>query len=227
MSMAMTFESQGTSPEPPHRCSAPVASKPRGRAAAARPDESALVQKLRAGDEHAFELVVRTYGGTLLATARRLLRNEEDARDAVQEAFLAASRSIQSFEGTARISTWLHRIVVNAALMRLRSRRRRPELAIEELLPRFDDTGHRVELEEQAPACDEEMSREELRRTVRACIDRLPEVHRTVLLLRDIEELDTRATAAALGLSLEAVKTRLHRARQALQALLQRELGHF
>ena len=98
-------------------------------------DEATLVAQLRAGDEAAFEQVVRSYGGRLLAVARRIVGSEEDARDAVQDAFLNAFRSLDRFEGNAKLSTWLHRIVVNAALMKLRTRKRKPEQSIETLLP--------------------------------------------------------------------------------------------
>ena len=85
--------------------------------------------------EAAFEQVVRAYGGRLLAVARRIVGSEEDARDVVQDAFLNAFRSLDRFEGNAKLSTWLHRIVVNAALMKLRTRKRKPEQSIETLLP--------------------------------------------------------------------------------------------
>src|SRR6266542_4025914 len=97
--------------------------------------EQILVMRLKAGDAEAFEEVVRTLGGRLLAVARRFLRDEEAARDAVQDAFLSAFRAIQGFDGHSQLSTWLHRIVVNAALMRMRVRERRPEQSIEPLLP--------------------------------------------------------------------------------------------
>jgi RNA polymerase sigma-70 factor (ECF subfamily) len=188
-------------------------------------DESALVDRLRGGDAEAFETIVREYGGRMLAAARRLVRTEEDARDAVQEAFLAAFRSIHSFTGSARLSTWLHRIAVNAALMKLRSRRRRREDSIEDLLPRFRDDGGWLESPPQwDTASDELLERRETRAAVRRAIDRLPATYRTVLMLRDIEELDTDETATALGTSHNAVKIRLHRARQALKTLLDREL---
>jgi RNA polymerase sigma-70 factor (ECF subfamily) len=195
-------------------------------ASAAPPDESALVQALRAGEGPAFEALVRAEAPRLLAVARRFLRDEEDARDAVQEAFLAGFKSIGGFEGGARLSTWLHRIVVNASLMKLRARRRRPEEPIEGLLPAFLEDGHHVArpAEWQAPA-DLLLEREEVRRLVRECIDRLPESYRTVLLLRDFEEMDTAETALALGLEPATVKTRLHRARQALRGLLEPRLA--
>ena len=108
-------------------------------------DESALLARLRAGDEQAFEILVRTFGGRLLAVARRFVRNDEDAQDIVQSAYLSAFRALDQFEGACQLSTWLHRIVVNTALMKLRSRRRRPEQSIEELLPAFQEDGHHVE----------------------------------------------------------------------------------
>lgn len=183
--------------------------------------EAALVAKLRCGDAAAYETLVREHGGRLLATARRLVRTEEDARDAVQDAFIAAFRAIDGFNGGSRLSTWLHRIVVNAALMRLRSRRRRREDAIDDLLPRFADDGHFAESpQEHAAAADELLDRRQTRERVRRAIDRLPASYRTVLVLRDIEELDTEETAAALGVTPNTVKTRLHRARLALRTLL-------
>lgn len=109
------------------------------------PDEAALLAALRAGDEHAFELLVRAFGGRLLAVARRLVRDEEDARDVVQTAYLNAFRSLPDFAGGSQLATWLHRIVVNVALMKLRTRRRKPEQSIEALLPAFLDDGHHVE----------------------------------------------------------------------------------
>lgn len=153
--------------------------------------------------------------------ARRYLRREEDARDAVQEAFIAAFRSISRFQGTSSLSTWLHRIAINSCLMKLRSGRRRPETSIEELLPRFDETGHRVlDTAEPAETAESALERDETKRRVRAAIARLPEQYRAVLLLRDIEELSTAEAAQMLGLTPNAVKIRLHRARQALRTLL-------
>ncbi len=182
---------------------------------------SDLVARLRSGDPTAFEAVVREEGGRMLAVARRLLRTEDDARDAVQDAFVSALKSIDGYAGDARLSTWLHRIVVNAALMKLRTQRRRPERSIEEFLPTFLADGHQAQppspWRQTAP---QELERLETLQLVRSRIDELPEAYRTVLLLRDIEELDTEETAKLLSCSVNAVKTRLHRARQALRALL-------
>jgi RNA polymerase sigma-70 factor (ECF subfamily) len=183
--------------------------------------ECNLLARLRSGEEAAFEELVRTHSGRLLAVARRMLRNDEDARDAVQQAFLSAFKALPHFNGHSRLSTWLHRIVVNTALMRIRTRSRRPEESIEELLPRFLEDGHHVESwTDWGSSVDVLLQQRETRRRVREAIDRLPDSYRTVLLLRDIEELDTAEAARALGLTTNAVKIRLHRARQALAGLL-------
>lgn len=184
--------------------------------------ERPFLDRLRRNDEAAFEELVRRETPHLLAVARRMLRQEEDAQDAVQQAFLSAFRALPSFNGQCRLSTWLHRIVTNMALMKLRTRSRKPEQGIEELLPRFLDDGHHAEpMSDWSVAADRLMEQREVRSQVRAAIDQLPEAFRTVLLLRDIEELDTDETARLLGLTTGAVKTRLHRARQALATLLQ------
>ncbi len=184
-------------------------------------EESALLARLRAGEDDAYHQLVRDYGGRMLAVARRFLRNEEDARDAVQDAFLSAFRSIGSFEGGARLSTWLHRIVVNAALMKLRTRRRKPEKPIEDLMPGFIEDGHFAQIPMAwRPSAADELESREVRELVLRNIDLLPAIYRTVLLLRDVEERDTETTAELLEITTAAVKTRLHRARLALRNLL-------
>jgi RNA polymerase sigma-70 factor (ECF subfamily) len=196
-----------------------------GAADATAPDDADAVflARLRRGDDAAFEEMTRRYAGRMLAVARRMLRNEEDARDAVQEAFVSAFKSLGGFAGESKMSTWLHRIVVNAALMRLRTKKRKPEQAIDDLLPTFDETGHWAADVPPVEIPAEALERSEVRAIVRRCIDRLPESYRAVLMLRDIEELDSDETGAVLGLTTSAVKSRLHRARQALHTLLAHE----
>jgi len=189
-----------------------------------REEERLLVEALQDGRDTAYETLVRQYGGAMLAVARRLLRDEEDARDAVQDGMLAAFKAIRFFREDARLSTWLHRITVNACLMKLRSARRRPTARIEDLLPRFDDVGHRIDLDTAGELrIEDAIDAPLVRARVRACIERLPDAYREVLVCRDVEELDTAETATLLGISTENVKTRLHRARQALRALIERE----
>jgi RNA polymerase sigma-70 factor (ECF subfamily) len=182
-------------------------------------------------DAGGFEGLVREHSPRLLATARRILRNEDDARDALQDGFLQAFRGLPRFQGHCQVSTWLHRIVVNACLMRLRTRRRHAEESIEPLLPEFLEDGHHARHPhdwEGEPAAL--LASRESRELVRACLDRLPCDYRTVIVLRDVEELSTGEAARALGISESACKVRLHRARQALRGLLaphfERPLGH-
>lgn len=184
-------------------------------------DEATLIARLRRGDEAGFEMLVRRHGGAMLAVARRLVRNEEDARDVVQEAFLQAFRATGDFRAAAKLSTWLHRIVVNTALMRMRGASRRPEGFIDDVLPSFDTTGHHCDPVLPIPASAADVvEREQLRARVRGCVERLPLAHRAIIVLRDFEDLSTAEAATALGISENAAKIRLHRARQALAALL-------
>lgn len=184
-------------------------------------DEAALLAALRGGHEWAFETMIRLYGGRLLVVARRITQNDEDARDAVQSAYLSAFVALRDFEGACQLSTWLHRIVVNAALMKLRTKRRKPEESIDALLPAFQSDGHHAEqFAGPAEPPDRLLERRETRAMVRSCIDKLPDTYRTVLILRDIEQHSTDEAAALLGVTPVAVKVRLHRARQALNTLL-------
>jgi RNA polymerase sigma-70 factor (ECF subfamily) len=189
-------------------------------------DEAALVDGLRRGDPATFETLVRQHGGRLLRVAQRILGNEEDAREAVQEAFVSAYKARDKFNANSTVSTWLHRIAVNAALMRLRTKRRHPEEAIEDLEPRFLPTGKHVEkfASSEEPA-DELLSRKETAAVVRDAIERLPEAYRTVVLLRDIEGFSNQEAADILGTTANAVKIRLHRARMALRTLLAPQMG--
>lgn len=183
--------------------------------------DTVLLAGLRAGTAASYEQLVRENSARMLAVARRILRNEEDSRDAVQEGFLSAFKALDRFEGGSRLSTWLHRIVVNAALMKLRTRKRKPETSIEDLLPDYKADGHPETFFEpwRETGADAASSKEE-RELVRSSIDTLPENYRNVLILRDIEGLDTAEAANIMGLSTGAVKTRLHRARLALREVL-------
>lgn len=189
-------------------------------------DQRALLERLRAGEHLAFEEMVRRYGPRLMAMARRVVRGEEDARDCVQEAFLAAHRSVHSLRDPSSLGSWLGRIVVNAALMKLRAQRSRPEESIETLLPGYDRFGFREgPLRTNSLTPEELLQRVDCAKLVRGAIDALPDSHRMVLVLRDIEGYDTRETAKLMSVSEGAVKVRLHRARNALKEQL-RPLFH-
>jgi len=184
----------------------------------------AMLARLRAGDEGSFDTIVRGYRGCLMATARRMLGNDHDAQDAVQEAFSSAFISIGSFRGDASISTWLHRIVVNAALMQLRRRRRCAEVAIDDLPPSFEAHACAEWAAELPHRTSEHWSEaREMRAAIKRGVDQLRPIYRSVLWLRDMEDHSINEVAATLKLNPNTVKIRLRRARQALKNLLDRE----
>jgi RNA polymerase sigma-70 factor (ECF subfamily) len=195
------------------------------RTAESSANEGDLVAALKAGDDLAYARLVREQAPRMLQVARRLLGNDEDAQDALQDAFVSAVRAIAGFDARARLGTWLHRIVVNAALMKLRQRKRRQERSIDDLLPTYYEDGHRVG---PRPAWEPTgaalAQRDEMRAMVAELLDKLPADYRTVVVLRDVEELDTEQAASVLGISPGAVKVRLHRARQALRTLVETRL---
>lgn len=184
--------------------------------------EASLIAALRSGDNRAAEYLVRSHAHWMIAVARRLLADPGWAEDCVQESFINVFRKIGSFEQRSSLKTWLHRIVVNQALMKLRAKSSRNEAPIDELLPDFDANACRIEGPWQYLATAEEiLEREERCVLIQSKINELPESYRIILQLRDIEELTTREVAEGLGLSEANVKVRLHRARSALKKLLE------
>jgi RNA polymerase sigma-70 factor (ECF subfamily) len=189
-------------------------------------EEAALVAALRAGEAAAYERVVRDFGPAMRAVARRMLRNDEEADDALQEAFLAAFKAVARFEARSSLATWLHRIAVNAALMRLRRKQGRASEGsggeIDELLPEFVGLGvFSAPQARWSELPEDPLARAELCTRVRAAVEELSEPYRTAVLLRDIEGLSNEELAEALGVSVNAAKIRVHRGRQALRALLE------
>jgi RNA polymerase sigma-70 factor (ECF subfamily) len=175
--------------------------------------DSVLLTRLRRGDPEAFEVLVRLNGSWMLGLARRILGDDSEAEDVVQDASLSAFRSVHAFQGHAALSTWLHRIVVNASLMRLRSRRRRESLQAHLLCdaPRANrpPNGHDIGTDDGATYA-----------AVRRAVEALPSDYRMVLLLHDVEGIPLLEVAELVSLSLSGTKSRLHRARQALRAAL-------
>jgi RNA polymerase sigma-70 factor (ECF subfamily) len=189
-------------------------------------EETERLALLKQGDSQAYERLVREYGPRLYSVAFRVLGRESDAQDAVQDAFVSAFRSLDSFEGQSLLSTWLHRITVNASLQILRRRRTRPERSMDDLMPTFYEDGHRQNPKPAwSPMSDEQLQQEETRELIRQKILELPEEASNVITLRDISGLDTEQTAEILDIAPGAVRTRLHRARQALRALLEEEFA--
>jgi RNA polymerase sigma-70 factor, ECF subfamily len=183
-------------------------------------DEELLAQ-LRAGDDLAFARLVHDTSPRLLAVARRILKDEHEAQDAVQESYLAVVRELDGFEGRSRLSSWLYRVTVNNALMRLRKRKRLAERSADELQPEFLSTGHwSAPVQRWSRSPEDAAADGELRELLFDKIAELPPDYRDILLLRDVMRLDTAEASEQLGITTGAAKVRLHRARKALRELL-------
>lgn len=183
--------------------------------------EVGLVAALKAGDDGAAETLVRTHAPWLLNVATRILGDRALAEDCVQETFFNAFRKIQDFEERSSLRSWLRRIVVNQALMKLRSRKAKPETSIDDLQPEFDSSCRIEGPWHYIATPDEIFESEDRRALVLAMIEELPESYRIVLKLRDIEEMSTSEVAEILNESEGNVRVRLHRARVALKIMLE------
>ncbi|HUI07273.1 MAG TPA: sigma-70 family RNA polymerase sigma factor [Verrucomicrobiae bacterium] len=187
-----------------------------------RQDDESLVRRLKARDRSALEDLLRLHGAKLYGVALQFMRNEYDAREAMQDALVSVWNKIGSFEGKSAFTSWLYRVTANAALMALRKKKRRENDV--SLDATGDDDGELplpvLRLSDNGPLPDKAVLTDELGEQVRAAIDRLPEPYRVVVLLRDVEELPMAEVMEATGLSEPALKSRLHRARLALREAL-------
>lgn len=183
-------------------------------------NEAALVEAARAGDASAFSELVTRYERRVFRLAINITQNREDAEDVIQEAFLKSYEHLNDFHGESRFYTWLVRITVNEALMRLRKRRPN-QVSLDEPVEGEDDLMPR-EIEDWDPSPEQRYAQSELNGILQTVIHELHPAFRTVFLMRDVEELSTEETAQVLGLSVPAVKSRLLRARLKLRQKLNR-----
>jgi RNA polymerase sigma-70 factor (ECF subfamily) len=183
-----------------------------------------LVARARTKDFAAFEELVDRYEDKIFRLAFRFVRNETEAKEIVQDTFLLVWRKLDTFKGDSQFGSWLYRVATNTALMRLRAQRRHPEISTEELpIDYLDNYGQLPAAGENwAKRPDDELQSDELRRRIQKAVDELPEIYRTVFLIRDVEGLSTEETAEVLEISIPTVKTRLHRARLALRDAITR-----
>lgn len=190
-------------------------------------EERKLVELLKAGDHGAFEVIFRSYINRVYGQALRLMGNEADAEEVVQEVFLTVYEKAKTFRGHAAFSTWLYRLTLNTALLKLRRRKKREEISVEEYLPRFREDGHHEvrPVADWSEGMDARLSRKEFQSALRAAIDNLTARDKAVLLL-ELDGLSNRAIAEALGLTVGAVKARLHRARLDIRGALAVHLGY-
>lgn len=195
-----------------------------------RETELTLIGRLRAGDGAALEILMEQYGSKIYRLAYGITRNAGDAEEVVQDAFLTLFQKIHTFEERAALGTWLYRVATNAALMKRRGRRREVEVPLESQLPQFHPDGSRkgdqtILMVDWSQNPEQELLSRETREILHGAIDALPDQHRAVLLLRDVEGLSNEEVAEVVGESVAAVKSRLHRARMALRETLTRSLG--
>jgi len=185
--------------------------------------DRALVAGLRRGDPTAVDDLVAAYGDRACRLATRITRNAQDAEEAVQDAFLSVTRKIDTFRGDATFSSWIYRIVANAAYQCCRRRRRRAvDVSLDNLLPVFDQRGcHVAPVVDWSASVDDPARQTELRLVLSAAIEELPDDYRAVVVLRDVEGLPHREIAETLGLTVVNVKMRVHRARLFLRKRLE------
>ena len=192
-----------------------------------RDRDEVLVQRLRREEPGAAEALVSEYGERVYRLAFRITGNSEDAEEVAQDALWTAARKIGTFKGESAFGSWLYRITANTAYQKLRGRRGRDraEISWDELLPHFDLNGHHAEpVEDWSGKVEEPILRTELRGVLSAAVDALPPDYRTAFLLHDVDGMPNREIARSLGISLPAVKSRVHRSRLFLRQRLGRYL---
>ncbi len=184
--------------------------------------DAELVEALRRDDPRAMETLVDTYGDRVYRLGLRITGSTQDAEEVAQDALWTAGRKIGTFKGESAFGSWLYRIAANAAYMKLRSRRSKErELPLEELLPALEDNGvHFEPMDDWSERVDDNALRGELRAVLEQAIDELPADYRTALVLHDIEGLSNPEIAESLGISLPALKSRVHRSRLYLRKRL-------
>jgi RNA polymerase sigma-70 factor (ECF subfamily) len=192
-----------------------------------RDEESALVDRLKAGDQDALEAIFDLYSAKLYNVAGRILNNPADSEEVIQDVFWTLYRKARMFRGTSQLSTWLYRLTVNAALGKIR-RSKRKKVEYDEYLPKFQEDGHHLvrPVVDWSEGLDEHYEKIELQRILENALDNLKPMDKSIVILSDLEGLSDKEIAATVGLTISAVKTRLHRARLFLRGKLAVHLGH-
>lgn len=191
-------------------------------------EERVLIQRVKAGDYGAFEAIFRQHVSRVYRQAFKLIGNEAETEEVVQEVFLAVHQKVKTFRGESAFSTWLYRLTTNVALSRLRKRKRTKEVLLDDYLPRFQEDGHH----EVRPVRNWEnelhlrLEKQELHRLIREALEELPPLDKAVIVLSDLQGIPNREIGETLGSSIPAVKARLHRARLFLRGKLAVSLGY-
>lgn len=180
--------------------------------------DAELIKSFKKGDAASFEELVRRYSDKAFNLASRLTRNREDAEEVLQDVFVTVYRKIAGFEGKSSFSSWLYRVTVNAALMKLRKRKQDQSMSLEDVSPQVKNSV--VAKNSEQTEGDRSASRNELKQALEVAIRKLPDDYRPVYVLRDIDGLTSREVGKILNLSIPAVKSRLHRSRMILRRRL-------
>ena len=214
----MTFSSKGN-----RAAVRVVREQGRPTAPAGRDDE--LLAGIRDGSSCAVDELLRQYQGKIFNLAMSILKNEGDAEEAAQDVFMTVIRKADTFQGNSAFYSWMYRICVNTCLMRLRGKRRSETVSIEEFMPVFTDEGmHASPMDDWSKEVERDALNEELGQMIRKYTEELSEKYRVVFVLSDVEGLSNEETAKILGLTVPAIKSRLHRARLYLREQLSRYL---
>jgi RNA polymerase sigma-70 factor (ECF subfamily) len=211
-----------------------IANTARGRMSANRKRKSGqgegeLIGRLKTGDPEAFEALFNLHSPKLYNVAMRILGDVADTEEVIQDVFWTVYRKAKSFQGNSRFSTWLYRLTVNAALGRIRrTKNKNKEVEYEEFLPKFQNDGHHLArpVVDWSDTLDEQYAKREMQQLLTNALDDLKPVDKSVVVLSDLEGMSDKEIAAVVGLTVSAVKTRLHRARLFLRGKLAVCLGH-
>jgi len=197
-------------------------------ASAAAPDLTEVIERLKSGDQGALETIFNLYSVKLYNIALRILGEPADTEEIIQDVFWTVYRKAKSFQGNSQFATWLYRLTVNAALGKIRRRKNNKEVDYEEYLPKFQTDGHHSvrPVVDWSDNLDEQYSKHELQEVLGKALNELKTLDKSVVVLSDLEGLSDKEIAVSLGLSVSAVKTRLHRARLFLRGKLAVHLGY-
>lgn len=189
--------------------------------------DAEIVQSIRAGERNGFEMLMRRFNRVLYRTARSIVKNDAEAEDVLQESYLRAYQAFDTFRGESTLATWLTRIVINEGIARTRKSARRAEILDLNGAVEWDNLPAAANMDQtKVEQPDEAALRAETRRLIEAKIDALPDVFRTVFMLRGLEEMSVEETAACLNIPEATVRTRYFRARGMLREALSREIDH-
>jgi RNA polymerase sigma-70 factor, ECF subfamily len=187
-----------------------------------------LIERLKNGDEDALEALFNLYSSKLYNVAHKILGDDANTQEVIQDVFWTAYRKAKTFRGNAQFSTWLYRLTVNAALGKIRRSKKSKEVEYEEFLPKFQGDGHHMvrPIVDWSNALDENYAKQEIQQLLKEALDQLKPVDKSVVVLSDLEGMSDKEIAAAVGTTVAAVKTRLHRARLFLRGKLAVRLGY-